>query len=299
MSQDYIHLDDQNIPTCGTSLTSAAILEDRIDNVLSLSCKELTIEQVRQYQDKIWIIGNIMELYSLDGAEEIITELFSNNCFVKIEFNYNYCPFRGEIPHNMLGKQMCACPHDIILNPAISTAYDLITKNTKHSFFMSERQRSVYAIHMHLMRFDKTSVLSSCFTKDSLELLETHSANYKNNQYAILSGYGGWHSKSKGVTEAKHYCDVNDIRYGILPTQPYTSHIESLSRFKGIVFMPIVDDTCPRCIIEAKLLGLDVITNIKSQHVTEWWWALTREEIKTYLTDRPKHFWKIVDEIYN
>ena len=60
--------------------------------------------------------------------------------------------------------------------------------------------------------------------------------------------------------------------------------------------MPIIDDTCPRCVIEAKLLNLDVLTNINSQHTTEGWWNKSLEQIEIYLKNRPKHFWKIVDE---
>ena len=295
MNQDYIHLDDQSIDTGGTSLTSIAILEDRIDDILSISCKDLTIEQVKRHRNKIWIVGNITNLYRLDP--NLIKELFSHNSFVKIEFDYNFCPYRGEIPHQKLANQSCKCPHEVILNPVMSSTYDLIIKNAKHCFFMSERQRAIYAIHMPLMRFDKTSVLSSCFTKDSLDLIETHSINHKNDQYAILEGYGGWHSQAKGVTEAKNFCVTNNIQYQILPNQPYEHHIETLSRFKGLVFLPIIDDTCPRCVIEAKLLGLDIITNVNSQHTTEGWWNTTRDDIKEYLEQRPKHFWSVIDGI--
>ena len=63
------------------------------------------------------------------------------------------------------------------------------------------------------------------------------------------------------------------------------------------MFLPIIDDTCPRCVIEAKLLGLDIITNVNSQHTTEGWWHSTRDDIKEYLEQRPKHFWSVIDGI--
>ena len=49
--------------------------------------------------------------------------------------------------------------------------------------------------------------------------------------------------------------------------------------------------------IEAKLLGLDIITNVNSQHTTEGWWHSTRDDIKEYLEQRPKHFWSVIDGI--
>ena len=288
-SVDYIHLDDQSIATGGTSLTSIAILEDRMDNILSLSCQDLTIEDVRRYQNKLWIIGNITNLYRLDP--DIVKELLSNNLFVKIEFDYNFCPYRGEIPHQKLANQPCKCPHDIILNPIISSTYDLISKNAKHSFFMSERQRAVYSIHMPLMRFDKTSVLSSCFTKNAFDLLQTHALNYKNNQYAILEGYGGWHSQAKGVTEAKNFCVTNNIPYQILPNQSYDNHIESPSLdSKGWFLCPSLMTHVHDVLLKQSCLNLDVLTNINSQHTTEGWWNESLEEIKTYLKNRPKAF---------
>ena len=293
MSKKYVHLDDQSIQVGGTNLTSMAILEDRIDDIVSISCHDLTPEKIKEHQDKLWIIGNAVNLYKLD--ENIINELFSNNKFVKIEFDYNFCPYRGEIPHERLGSQPCRCPHDFVVNPLISQAYDLIIKNAKHCFFMSERQRSIYSTHLPLMQFDKTSILSSCFIKSSLDLIKACSSNSKNDTYAILQGYGGWHSEAKGVTEARNFCDANNIPCQILPNQPYKQHIETLSQFKGFVFMPIIHDTCPRCVIEAKLLNLDVLTNINSQHVTEGWWNKSLEEIETYLKNRPKHFWETID----
>jgi hypothetical protein len=73
--------------------------------------------------------------------------------------------------------------------------------------------------------------------------------------------------------------------------------LELLSQYSGMIFLPIIQDTCPRVTIEAKLLGLDVITNEKSQHITEDWWNFEFDQMSEYLIDRPNIFWKILNEL--
>ena len=67
-----------------------------------------------------------------------------------------------------------------------------------------------------------------------------------------------------------------------------------LSGYKGLINKPIIDDTCPRVTIEAKLMGLEVIADEMSQHIAEKWWKQTPGKIVDYLSSRPKLFWEIV-----
>ena len=290
----YIHLDDQAIAIGGTNLTSLSILESRIGDVQSISCGSLTIDFINNNLDKVWIIGNIMSLMQLNPA--VADTLFSLTHFVKLEFDYNFCPYRGEVSHQVLGKCNCECPYGVTGVQQLARIYDLIIHNASHIFFMSERQRAVYSTHLPLMNFDKTSILSSCFSTESLKKMEEFRSVSKNGKYAILSGFGGWHSQAKGFEDAKSYCEINKIEYDILPIQDHHQHLASLSQYSGIVFLPIIHDTCPRCIIEARLMGLGVVTNVNSQHTTESWWGLSIEELGSYLAQRPSYFWSVVDE---
>lgn len=295
MDYKYISLDDQAISIGGTNLTTLSILEDRKKEVFSLNTNSLSIIDIEQNKDKLWIIGNIMNLVN-NQNKDIIEKLFETVKFVKIEFDYNFCPYRGEIPHKTLGNQTCSCPHGLTGHPSLSRIYDLIAKNALFSFFMSERQRAVYINHIPNIDFSKTGILSSCFSKDTFKLFDKFKNTPKNNKYAILQGFGGWHSKAKGLEEAKNFCEVNQIDYDILPVQEYEKHIETLSKYKGIVFLPIIDDTCPRCIIEARFLNLEVISNINCQHVTEYWWK-DKKLTEQYIKDRPKYFWNTIDSL--
>lgn len=292
----YIVLDDQAIDIGGTNLTTLSVVEDRLGSITFLKTSEVTTEHISGYQNHIWIIGNIMSL--MGRQDKIWQKLFPAIKFVKLEFDYNFCPYRGEIPHKVLGKQECSCPFGSTGHPDIADTYRHMLVNCSHWFFMSERQRAVFINHIARLDTSLTSVLSSCFSKESLETMnKLKQRSSHNNKYAIMEGFGGWHSQAKGLEQAINHCEINNLPYDILPTQPYVKHLETLARYKGLVFLPIIDDTCPRCIIEARLMGLEVITNINAQHTTESWWK-TSEQTATYIQNRPKVFWETIDSIF-
>ena len=288
----YVHLDDQAIKIGGTNLTSLALFEDRLDDIAVISCPDLTIELIERYSDRPWVMGNIIGLAGL--SKQIIDRLFEVN-FVKIEFDYNYCPYRGEVPHKMNGNEACNCPHGNG-HPTLSRIYQFIPERAKWIFYMSERQRCIHVFHMPNIKLEKTSILSSCFSRAQLDLFEQkRSQRLHNGKWAVLNGFGGWHSQAKGLQEAIGYCTANSLKYDVLSIAEYEVHIDRLSNYKGLVFLPIVDDTCPRCIIEARLMGLEVVTNANSQHVTEQWWR--DGDVKEYIAGRPAHLWRIIDDL--
>jgi hypothetical protein len=295
VNQKYIVLDDCLVKNGGTYLTLDSILESRNEDCFTVSFSTLTKNFIDSNKDKLWILGNLMKVVLENKTEELF-KILEECKFIKLEFDYNFCPYRSEFGHEVFKKQKCECPHGSSGDPVLSKMYDLITLNCKHSFFMSERQRAVYSAHLPMLDFSKSSVLSSCFSKSSLDLFEKHKDNAKNDKYAILEGYGGFHSFAKGVKEAKDFCEANNFKFDVLPNQDYEKHIETLSYYKGLIFTPVIHDTCPRCIIEARLLNLEVICNNNCQHIYEFWW---KDKSKTldYLKERPNYFWSIIDTL--
>ena len=295
VNQKYIVLDDSLVKNGGTYLTLDSILESRNEDCFTISFSTLTKNFIDSNKDKLWILGNLMKVVLENKTEELF-KILEECKFIKLEFDYNFCPYRSEFGHEVFKKQKCECPHGSSGDPVLSKMYDLITLNCKHSFFMSERQRAVYSAHLPMLNFSKSSVLSSCFSKSSLDLFEKYKDNAKNDKYAILEGYGGFHSFAKGVKEAKDFCEANNFKFDVLPNQDYEKHIETLSYYKGLIFTPVIHDTCPRCIIEARLLNLEVICNNNCQHIYEFWW---KDKSKTldYLKERPNYFWSIIDTL--
>jgi hypothetical protein len=62
------------------------------------------------------------------------------------------------------------------------------------------------------------------------------------------------------------------------------------------VFKPTGLDTCPRYVIEAKLLGCDLELNENVQHTNEEWFTADNiDETISYLKSRKSYFWDLVE----
>ena len=65
---------------------------------------------------------------------------------------------------------------------------------------------------------------------------------------------------------------------------------------KGLCFLPKGSDTCPRLVIEAKLLNCELNLNDKVLHVSEKWFeSKSVEQIERHLKKQPDRFWNIVE----
>ena len=76
----------------------------------------------------------------------------------------------------------------------------------------------------------------------------------------------------------------------------YEERLNKLSTHKGLAFHPLGGDTCPRLVIEAKLLGMEVDVNENVQHSKESWWEKTIDEIESYLLEGHNRFWNKIIE---
>ena len=71
-----------------------------------------------------------------------------------------------------------------------------------------------------------------------------------------------------------------------------------LAKSKGLCFLPTGADTCPRLVIEARLLSCELELNENVQHVTEEWFNTSDLTVtENYLKSRPTAFWKRVNGV--
>ena len=69
-----------------------------------------------------------------------------------------------------------------------------------------------------------------------------------------------------------NYCKKNNIDYDLIKDADHKKFLEKLSNYSGIVFMTGHLETCCRVIVEAKMLGLKIITQRKliGAYSEEW-----------------------------
>lgn len=265
----------------GAELTSEALIAKCNKPYFKLHSHSLTQAMVNKNKDKTWILLN------WKGADiQAIFTLFQNQCNVYfVEYDYKYCQFRSSHLHKLQTGKECDC-HTNQHGKLIATLY----KAAKHVFFMSEKQKQEYERLFPEYVF-KASVLSSIWNeKDIQTLMHIRKNRVSNGKWAILKG-GSW-IKNQAATEA--YAKSKGLPYELVGGLPYQDFINELGKYEGLIFHPAGFDTCPRLVIEAKLMGLKLDLNDNVQHKDEAWF--NSDNIEEYLLSRPAEFWRVLQE---
>ena len=290
---EYSIIDDAAIALGGTSLTLEAMTQSVKDKCEFISTADLCKTHLQFKNPRVWVIGNTMAM-NKEAYETLVTILQTKKT-VKVDFDYGFCRYRGPTPHRLLGKKECDC----LSNPetaSLKNIYTLIHQKSSTVFYMSEAQRQIHKASFPVSD-EKSLVLTSCFSSTCLDKMRELKEKPKNGKYAIVQGHPGWHSRAKGISEAVNHALENGLEYEIISTSTHEEMLEKHSTFIGLFFLPIIEDTCPRITIEAKLMGLDVITNPNSQHTVEDWWSFSLDKMEEYLKERPLKFQNILSNL--
>jgi glycosyltransferase involved in cell wall biosynthesis len=252
--------------------------------VKKIKCSNLDLSTIQNYKDSLWVFFNCSTL-DLNLLNYFIN---SNIKYVIVEYDYKFCMLRSPKKHKKESGS-CNCQ-----NSELGQFWEMFMQSSRHIFWMSKQQSNIYFSRFPNLINASNSVLSSLFDTDFFNSIEKLRNNTKNNKYIILKS-PSW---VKGYEDSLDYCKRNKIVYEEVWGLPNKKLLNKLSESKGMVFLPRGEDTCPRIVIEAKLLGLDIITNDNVQNSTEDWFQNV-DETKNYLKTRPEHFWSKVLEIKN
>ena len=156
---------------------------------------------------------------------------------------------------------------------------------------MSEAQRKIYEVELPETAEANTHILSSLFDDDFFTRINLLTEKYENqprdNKWIVL-GSNSW---VKGALQSENWCKENDVDHEIIFGVEYDQFLKRLAQAKGLCAMPTGYDTCPRLVIEAKLLGCALQTNENVQHRDEEWFNKSNDEIIKYLKTRKDYFW--------
>jgi hypothetical protein len=150
--------------------------------------------------------------------------------------------------------------------------------NAKHVFWKSLKQKEIY---QNLgLRVDDT-IISANFCQSDLTLLKELGKTPKNGKTAIY----------KSSQRIKNYQPRKDcVELGNLPRNQFLSELAKCSK---LYYHPLAEDTAPRLVAEALMLGLEIDVNDFVQSKDEW----IGKDLFAYFEEKPKIFWAKVDSI--
>jgi len=260
----------------GAELTTEAIIAGSPSPVTRINSAALTTKIVEQNKEAHFVICNFAGL-----EPQAKLAICKNVEYSIIEYDYKFCAYRSPEKHKIRTGQECDC-----VTKDGSKINLVFYGRAKKIWFMSEAQRNIFLDNVTTIKKEKTSVLSSVFSAGDLRFMNSIKNNPKNKKYLILDS-GSW---IKGTRENVKFAEDSGLQYELVKGLQYHELLIKLSTSKGLIFRPLGGDTCPRIVIEAKLLGCDLKLNDNVQHKNESWF----ETIKTcedYLDNRINTFW--------
>jgi glycosyltransferase involved in cell wall biosynthesis len=265
----------------GAELTSQALIDSCPFEVYKLHSRDVTMELLQHNADKFWVFGNFTEL-----NPQLIPSIVGNLRYSILEYDFKYCKARSPEKHMDITKVPCDCHNQ--MNGKIVSAFFYAAM---HVWWMSEKQKDRYHTLFPFLAERDNTVLSSVFDDKTLGLIKAlrAAASGKERSGWIILGSNSW---IKGADAAKRWCEDNKKEYEVVWNLPYEDLLAKLSTAEGFVYLPLGGDTCPRMVIEAKLLGCKLQLNDNVQHRSEGWFDTDDiQAIEEYLYTARKTFW--------
>jgi hypothetical protein len=229
-------------------------------------------------KEKYWVFGNFANL-DFKLLSLIATELN----YSVLEYDYKFCKFRSVEKHEFVEKTTCNCH-----NTQLAKMIEMFFGSAKKVWWMSKNQLEFQASKIpNLIKFNN-EILSSVFDEKTLKIISKIKNNNSNRDGALIFDSNNW---LKGTKESLDWCRVNNKKFTLIKNVSYDDMLNIMRSHQTLVFLPNAKDTCPRMVIEAKLLGCELILNNNVQHQNEAWFNESYENIMNYLKSRTKIFW--------
>jgi len=273
----------------GAELSLESILEMSPCDVIRIESFKVNKKSIEKYKNDFWIFGNFYEL----PRELIISFVKKGIKYSVFEYDYKYCRYRSADIHKLATGKDCDC-NEVRYGKEVA----LFLHKSSLLWWMSEKQKLFYEDRFNFLGDHKNSeVLSSTFSKrDTLFMRALHKLKKeKTSDYVILNSDFPIKNRIGCLAAAKK----DNLSYKLVSGLPRYDMLRLLSESEGLIFLPIGKDTCPRLVIEAKLLGCKLLLNENIQHISEDWFLKPQEEIFDYLDSRKEYFWEKVERILN
>lgn len=229
-------------------------------------------------KNNFYIISNISLMNS-----NLVREIPNLN-YIIIENDYKICNSRHPWRY----------PNSIIpITERIN--YD-IYKNAKAVFVQTTDHLNVYKLNNVIGNF--INLNCSIWSEEDLEMLSSFLTNKitKNGKTAVYYT-NNWIKNSEGAIK---YCNENGLTPELIENNPNRrDFLDKLSDCSQLVFFPIARETFCRLVVEAKCMGLNVITTKNYGASLETWFDFKADEMLKFLKIRTEKNLKIIEKYIN
>ena len=231
--------------TGGAELSTQALIDASPFVVKQVKSQVVDLKVLETYQHAHWIFTNIAGM-----NWELIPTIVANMKYSVVEYDYKYCKWRSPEKHITLGQEPCNCENE--MQGKIFSAF---LYGAQTLWWMSEVQQDRYHKLFPFLQERENVVLSSIFDDRTFALINALKEKHKDvdRKGWVILGSDSW---VKGTDAAAKWCEDNDKQYEVVSGLTHEQLLEKLVQSEGHVYLPPGGDTCPRMVIEAKLLEI-------------------------------------------
>ena len=265
----------------GAELTSQSLIDSCPLPIETIKSKDVNLKVLENGHNKYWIFGNFSAMDT-----DLIPTIVANMEYSVLEYDYKYCKYRSPEKHYAAEQKECDC-NEQLSGKMISAFY----QGARSLWWMSEAQMDHYHKLFPFLIEKDNVVLSSVFDDKFFLNIKMLREKYKDHERKgwIVLGSNSW---VKGAQNAENWCKENEKEYEVVWNIPYDEVLEKLAKAEGFVYLPEGKDTCPRMVIEAKLLGCKLHLNDYVQHAKEIWFDTDDMfDTESYLYAARSRFW--------
>ena len=219
-----------------------------------------------------FIIANFVHL-----SEECKQILMQEKRYVIYEHDHKYLKTR-----NPADYENFIAPKDQIIN------YDFY-KNALAVFCQSKFHLDIIKSNLDLKNL--INLGGNLWSMDSLELMRDISKKDKTPTCAIMNS-NNWHKNTSG---AIRLCKAKKWSYNLINFCEYKDFLQELGKNEKFIFLPKTPETLSRIVVEARMMGMSVITNNMVGATKEEWFKLKGEDLINVMVEKRAEIPDLVD----
>lgn len=239
-------------------------LEKRGVEVIKINSNLVSSDSLKD-GDKV-IVSNFVNL-----SEEAKDKLMSGCHYVIYEHDHKYLKNRNPAQF----KDFIA-PSSAIIN---KNFYE----NANVVFCQSSFHEKIVVKNLNLK--NTFNVSGNLWSRKALTIMKSLLGEKKNDCYSILKSQ----NPHKNTMDALSYCELKGYNHELISSTDYDDFLKKLSNNDKFLFLPKTPETLSRIIVEARMMGVKVITNKNVGASYEDWFRLSSEEIIN-LMDKKRGF---------
>ena len=251
------------------------ILRKRGIEVLEINSQNVSPSFLQQQPESSkYIVANFVAL-----SEESKRVLEAQKQYIIYEHDHKYVKTRNPADY----ENFIAPKSEIVNYDFYKNAIGIICQSTFHASIV-ESNLQLDNIH---------SVGGNLWSAEMLDFMYRISVNDKKSTCAIMNS-NNWH---KNTADAIKLCKVKGWQYDLIPNLNYKEFLIRLGENKKFVFLPKTPETLSRIVVEARMMGLSVITNNLVGATKENWFSLKGIELIDIMAGKRKEIPDLVEKI--